>query len=286
MESTRQEAGKQGKKVWKRWKRSKTPEELRIAFLLILSILPAGTSTGKGVQQPDISQENIYRAYTEGRSGLWKEEIDRLNARYIADSNEVILDRLVMAQYGYIAFCLKENLKEESAEELKKARINLDRLLIKNPGNPTYIAIKAAFTGFEMGVNPLKAIFLANEARKLTNLAYNTDSLNCVCISVKASQLHFTPPLFGGNINRAITYYLKLISIYESDTQSYTKSWQYINSYVLLASAYEKQKDFANAARIYERIIDIDPDISWVNNKLYPECLSQMAKTTKSRPVR
>ncbi|MEZ4999814.1 MAG: hypothetical protein R2727_03810 [Bacteroidales bacterium] len=106
-------------------------------------------------------------------------------------------------------------MKKEAAEQLASGKEELVLLAGEEPSEPKYIALKAAFTGFEMGVNPVKALFLAREARDLTNRAYENGENCFLCLSVRANQLRFTPTLFGGSVKSAIPLYISLIEYFE-----------------------------------------------------------------------
>lgn len=218
-------------------------------------------------------KEMIYRAYVDGKPELWKKEIIKLNDIYIATPSAGNLEKVVMAQYGYIPFCLKEGDKKEVSAELKEARKNLAILRESDPGNPGFIALEAAFYGFEMGINPLNGIFLAGEAKKLTNKAYDNDPDCLICISVKANQLNFTPAIFGGSTEESIPYYKKIIGIYESGRVEILNDWNFINTLVIMAGAYEKMGLYNEACSIYEKILNVEPGIRWVRNTLYPDCI-------------
>jgi len=227
---------------------------------------------------PAIAQDNhaikksIYDAYAMGKLDQWEDVITELEESWVKYLDEDILEELVMAQYGYIAFCLMEEEKKKGRETLSKANDNLEVLLAAEPTRADLIALKAAFTGFEMGFNPAKALYLASRAKGLTERAYNADSDNIVCLSVKANQLNFTPSIFGGSITEAIPYYKLIIDKYDSGEEQKDFEWRYINTLVIMAQAFEKLDNYKEACAIYKRIITEDPGILWVKKGLYPDC--------------
>jgi len=244
----------------------------KITFLIIIliNVFPV---LGQNISQ---NKENIYSAYVTGDLQLWIEIINDLEESWNNTMDFERLEELVMAQYGYIAFCLKEDEKEEGRSVLISANNNLQILMSYYPERADLIALKAAFTGFEMGFNPLKAIFLASRAKELTGNAYNMDKDNIICISVKANQLNFTPPIFGGSTEESIPYYNMIISKYNSGEENKYMEWRYINTLVILAQSYEKLELYNKACSTYEIIIAEDPEISWIKNKLYPDCLRHL----------
>lgn len=220
----------------------------------------------------------IYRAYVSGRPDLWKAEIEKLESLYRVNPVNELLEELVMARYGYIAFSLKEGDRKEVAAQLELARKNLEILKKNQPGLPRHKALEAAFTGFEISISPLRAIVLAGEAKRLTEEAYNDDPDCLLCISVMANQLNFTPAVFGGSTSGSIPYYKKIIEAYEYGVVPIENDWNYINTLVILAGAYEKLGQWDDACETYEKILDRDPAINWVKNKLYPACIESKEK--------
>ncbi len=239
---------------------------------LLLTNLVVGQDTSR-------SDKKIYTAYARGDLQLWNEVIIDIEESWNNSCDFKILEELVMAQYGYVAFCLKEDNKKEGGRVLHSANENLVILLTDSPEKPDYIALKAAFLGFEMGINPIKSLYLASRAKELTNKAYSLDNNSALCISVKANQQNFTPGIFGGSTEASIPYYKMLIRKFESGEENKASEWRYINSLVILAQAYEKLGMYQEACSTYEVIIAQDPGISWVKNGLYPNCLEQINKS-------
>lgn len=243
-----------------------------VLLLVISSIQYANT------QPLRLYEERIYQAYTGGNLPSWKEVIEDIEKRHLIDSNNDLLHQLVMAQYGYIAFCLKEDHKKEGSRMLRKANSNLNILLVEAPQEPELIALNAAFTGFEMGINPWKAVYLASKSRKLSNHAYEMDHECLMCLSVKANRLNLLPVLFGGSPEESIPVYQHIISLYESGEIALENDWRYINTLVLLARVFENRKEYDLACKIYQKIIATDSQINWVTNGLYPACLKNIGK--------
>jgi len=229
-------------------------------------------------QETPSHKEMIYLAYVAGRPDLWKKEIVKLNDIYLANPGREELDELIMARYGYIPFCIQEGEKKEVSAELEEARKNLEVLREADPNNPEADALEAAFNGFEMVINPFRGIFLAAEAKELTDKAYEDDPGCLTCISVKANQLNFTPAIFGGSTEEAIPFYKEVISLYESGQEEILYDWNYLNTMVIMAGAYEKLGQYNDACAVYEKILVTEPGLNWVRNNLYPACLKKAKK--------
>ena len=249
-----------------------------IKYFIIISVLLSLCPSQGFSQEASLSRAKIYNAYTLGRPDLWKKEIVNIESEYRRSKSLSTLHQLLLAEYGYIALCLKEKLKREASEELQKGRETLAILKQNDPDNPELIAIEAAFAGFDIVINPIRAIFLAGEAKRLTDEAYNKDPDGLISISVKANQLQFTPSAFGGSVNESLEYYKRIIEQYDSGNVEKIDDWRYINTLVILAGAYEKLDRYNEACLIYEKIIATDPDIGWINNGLYPAALKRKSR--------
>lgn len=227
-----------------------------------------------GASGQDISEfkSRIYNSYIKGEMEGWKETITQMEQVYKSKGNEEFLYELLMAQYGYIGFCLKEEYKKEASKLLDKARINLEILKQKDPDNAEYLALEGAFLGYEMGLHKLKAMVLGPKAKKKIDEAVERDPGLVRTLLEKGNQLYFSPKIVGGDTEKAIEYYSKAISKIESNKVALKQNWIYVNSLLVLAQAYEKMGNLNYTCAIYEKIMEYDPDIKWVKNDLYTGC--------------
>jgi tetratricopeptide (TPR) repeat protein len=242
------------------------------AYILVLQVTVfISFPVAQGQNTADF-RSRVYKSYVEGKMNDWKSVLADMEQVYKQVGSDEILYELLMAQYGYIGFCLKEEKKKEASVLLDKARYNLELLQRKDPGNAEYLALEGAFLGYEMGLHKLKAMVLGPKARNKIDEAVEKDPGHVRTLIEKANQLYFSPKILGGDIGKAIEYYKKAINKIESQPRSLKQNWIYLNTLLVLAQAYEKTGNMTYACAIYEKIMDYDPDIKWVRNNLYSGC--------------
>ena len=227
-----------------------------------------------GAEGQNISEfrSMVYNSYVKGEMSDWKTALKEMEQIYEQSGSEEFLYELLMAQYGYIGFCLKEEYKKEASHLLDKARNNLGILQRRDPGNAELLALEGAFLGYEMGLHKLKAMVLGPKAKEKINEAVEKDPGLVRTLLEKGNQLYFSPKIVGGDTEEAIEYYKKAINKIESDPVSLKQNWIYVNTLLVLAQAYEKIDNYTYACAIYEKIMEYDPDIKWVRNNLYSGC--------------
>ncbi|MCF8222896.1 MAG: hypothetical protein K9J25_07090 [Bacteroidales bacterium] len=238
---------------------------LLIAFIVLLH------AELRGQDISDYSRR-VYDAYAEGRMEDWKLVLEEMEKQYGKTGSEELLYELLMAEYGYIGFCIKEDYKRAASAYLEKARDNLDILKEGDPGNAEFLALEGAFLGYEMGIHKIKAMVLGPRAKEKIDQAVEKDPCNLRALLEKANQLNFSPGIVGGDKEKAIEYYNKALRVIEADPARLKNNWIYVNTMIVLAQVYEKMGNNTYACRIYEKIMVYDPGIEWVKKDLYSAC--------------
>ncbi len=219
--------------------------------------------------------ERIYRAYTKGNMILWKTTMDEMQAAKNPD-NRFSLE-LLNYQYGYLGWLLSKGEKEEAKQLLKHAQKIIQRL-DESGYNPSMVyAYKAAFVGFEIGIHPYKAPFIGPNSYKYVEQALAYNSKNYFAYLQKANILFYTPSIFGGSKEEAITNLLKAFALYQ-DSQLETKDWNLLNILGSLIVFYSEQNDYLKAKRYCEKALALEPNFAWVKNELYPQTLEKIKK--------
>lgn len=239
--------------------------------LLLITSIPATA------QKNAVLRKATYKAYTISKIELWDKSINHAEKIYSESGSYDALHDLVMVQYGYIAFCIAEDLNKKGKLMLKSAYSNLEEMHKQCGETTDYMAIDASFVAFELNFYPLKMMSLASKAVELTDKAYALDHNNFMALACKANQLNFTPKMFGGSPEEAIPLYKKIISLYETHCEEPESNWRYVSTLVTLAETYENLKMYNKACSLYEKIIDFDDNINWINNKLYPACKKKLS---------
>lgn len=243
----------------------------RYKIFLLVPVLVFSSLAGMA-QDIYMYRSRIYDSYARGEMGGWRSTIEEMEKEYERTGSEALLHELVLSQYGFIGYCLKEDMKKEASYHLERAVANLETLKGSRPGSAELMALEGAFMGYEMGIHKLKAMVLGPKAKDKIDGAVAKDPGIVRTLLEKANQLNFSPRIVGGDREEAIEYYKKAVRLIEADTKNLRKNWIYVNTVVVLAFAYEQLGNNAHACALYEKLIEYDSNITWVKDDLYSDC--------------
>jgi len=197
--------------------------------------------------------------------------MDRMERKLGSDENYKALLDLTIAQYGYIAYCMSVDQKKKAKEYVLKAEVNAKKMLEHDSKWARVHALLGAIYGFKAGQAPYKAPVLGIRAMKEVNKAFVLDPKDPHIWMEKGNIDLYKPAIFGGNKHDAIRYYLKAIELFENDSDKIGESWLYLNTLSGLATAYVRTEQIKKADQTYQKIIDLEPDFTWIREDVYPE---------------
>lgn len=239
---------------------------------LILTLL---SISGYCQKNPD--RDEIYDACIRHDIRLIEYQQSIITKQFLESKSETTLLKLVNAEYELISFYLKSKQKEKAAFWLEKGEKHLEELFEYNNNSAEYWAVKGAFIGFSIGINPLKAPFLGSKSSECLDKALMLEPNSPRAWLEKANSLFYAPEAFGGNKKQAIKDYELAISLFEKDEHN-IENWIYLSSLISLAKAYEKIKEYDNAKTIYLKAMKIEPDFQYVRESLLLELYKKMQK--------
>ncbi len=247
---------------------------MRIWLISLFLICTATISIGQNAYR-----EPIYLAYVQGDMSRW-EAIIRLMEERSDDFSDEERKELISYYYGYISFLLETDQKDKVQDYIIKGEKHLNALLKSAPNDVTALAYKGSFIGFRIGTNKFKALTLVKESISYINRAYKLDSQNVQAILDKGNLLYHMPGMFGGDKKEAVRLYEKAVLRMEKH-QNLKQNWLYLNVLTTIARHYEEEKQWQKAVLIYEKILQQEPEFSWVKDTLYPAAKRIAAKNKK-----
>lgn len=218
--------------------------------------------------------QDIYSAFVNNKMPEWKSIIDRLENDELTKSGSIM--ELINYQYGYIGWCLGNEMEDEADTYLDLAWENLEELEERGYMPSMVNAYKSAFYGFGIGLSSWRAPFLGPKSLSSAELSLEQDSMNHFGYLQKGNSLYYMPRVFGGSKTRAIELYVKAQTLMESDSSAITGDWNYLSLLITIAQAYTDIEDYGRAKAYYEKILGIEPAFQWVRDELYPALLKQM----------
>lgn len=213
----------------------------------------------------------IYHAYLYEEMDKWKEIMEEMEAEYQGSSDMDLLYDLLEAEYGYTAWLVADKRKKEAAIYLERASEHMALLIEKGHGDARVYAMKGAFHGFNVMLEPQKAPSLGRMAMEASERAMELNPTEAQVWLEKANMDYYRPAIFGGSKRRAVPLYEKAIDLFESTPSGTRENWLYMNCLAGLGIAYEKTGKKEEAGIVYRKILSLEPSFKWVKEELYPQ---------------
>lgn len=243
-----------------------------ISLLLSLSGVLYAVGNFTVHQDPN---EQVYQAFISDKMEAWDHVIVSQSDRKASLSDKQ-LGELVNYYYGYIGWVIGEGQKKKASSYIEKAEAITDQLLVKYPKAPEWHAYKAAFIAYKISLNKMKAAFLA---KKSTTYIDRAIELGPDCQQgwiEKGNGMFYTPKLLGGSKEEARQAYEKAIRIMEENPEAIQQNWLYLNVLMMLGQSYDKTGNTTMAKSTYLKILRIEPEFTYVKEKLYPAFLKSL----------
>ncbi len=240
---------------------------LLIILLLIMTVLHVNGQTSYN--------QHIYNAFISGKMDLWEYNMNKMEEDYLRDRNIQSLYDLTYTFYGYIAYCVVTGDEPGARYYIGKARHNIDILLKYDSLWAEVYSLKGAIYGFEIGLNPLRALEYGVKSIKSIKRAAELDKENARVLMEIGNMKYYTPKILGGGLKKAIYYHEKAVSMFESNKNELKSNWIYLLVLTNLARWYSEDNKVNEATIIYKKILDIEPDYLWVKDYLYPELMNK-----------
>jgi tetratricopeptide (TPR) repeat protein len=213
----------------------------------------------------------IYKAYLQNDMSLWISGMDEFTRKYQDTNNLDFLYESAVAQYGLIGYYIGNKLHDEAEQNIDIIEKNLDILIKSSPYASSAYALKAGINGLKIGIHPIKAVYLGQFNQDYIKASFDLDQNNPIIWMEKGNAAFHTPSIFGGSYIEAIEYFSKAITLFEKENHLTKCNWLYMHCLIWIGKSYEMTNDYLKALKIYEKILKLEPELSWVKNTLYPE---------------
>jgi len=239
----------------------------RIILLIFILISPESKASFRS---------EIYYAYISSKMELWKDVIDSMDA--IKGKSDDLLLELINYQYGYIAYCIGYNKREEASTYLNQAQQNIKHLERKNYYPSTIYAYKSAFYGFRISLNSIIAPVIGIKSIESARSAVELDRENYFGHVQLGNIEFYMPAAFGGSKQEALGHYLKAKELIEKDPDNTVMNWNYLCLLLVIGQSHYYLHDYDSARAIYEKILELEPGFLYVRNELLPEVVRKIER--------
>lgn len=252
------------------WEGYRTRKVLNLLYIFAIIIIVFACS-GVMMASPNTS---LYNAYISGRMDHWEKETSKLIEISEKSQSLVTKNESLEAMYGIIAFKIGTGDNAKARQYLEKADLFLKELMVKNPDDAKLHAYKAAFYGFKIGLNPLKAPILGIKSIESVEKAYAIDPTSPQVLLEKANIKYYSPSFYGGSKTEALILYLKAARQLELQKNN-KQNWIYLTILTNIANIYKETGQTLEAIRMYNKILAVEPQFIWVRDQLYPELIRE-----------
>ena len=240
---------------------------MRISVILLLIIIVTPVLS----QSPrDCSNSTVYMGYISGDMNIWKNAMTEVKDTYMITSDPCHIFTFIEARYGYIAYLIGIDKKDEAKPLVDTFETDLEALAAFPQYRAETEAFRVALLGFRMGLNPARAISLGPKALKQLDIAMEVDSNSAAVWIEKANSEANMPAFAGGSKTKAVESFKEALRLFESDPDLSAFNWRYLNTIVLLGQTYEKLDEYGEAREVYRKALKREPSFKWVRDELLP----------------
>ena len=220
--------------------------------------------------------ERVYRAYISDQMDAWDQVIVELRNRK-ASLSDAQLSELINFYYGYTGWAIGEGHNKKANQYILEAEDIINQLSLKYPGRPDLSAYKGAFIAYRIVIKPIRAPFLGPESMNNINHAVETGPNSPNAWIEKGNALFYMPKVFGGSKKKAMEAFKRAIQLMEKNPEIIHHNWMYLNVLMILGQSYEKIENFQMAKITYEKVLQIEPNFTYMRDKLYPSFMKARA---------
>ena len=195
---------------------------------------------------------------------------------YVALADYRIADHLLAAG---------EKNKGAASEHLKTAIEHLQKTTEIDPQAAEAYALLSSAYGRQIGLNPIKGMFLGRKAEKALKRAAQLAPDNprvALCTAIRDFN---TPGMFGGSKEKGLQGFQRTAELFaqEEPTDPIYPVWGHSRTYAWLGLAYQDRGDLARARAAFAKALAINPDFNWVKGVLLPELEKAVEKNEQGR---
>jgi tetratricopeptide (TPR) repeat protein len=224
-----------------------------IATILLLILVLSKSFAIETVKSVD---SILYKSYITKNKDLALVLIKDLNNEKPSLENTYLL---LKAQYALLYFNTCYNTdKALHKAYISKAKANADKLIENKKYLTEVYVIKACLYGIEIGISPMKGIFLGSSIDGCITKAVNINKLYPYAWATKGRSLVSKPSVFGGDVKQGIKLFDLSITLFENNK---TKgSWEYLDTYLQMAIAYLNINSKEKAKEYLNKVLKIEPE--------------------------
>ena len=177
---------------------------------------------------------------------------------------------IILSDYRLATYYLTLMEMDKAEPYIKEGQDYLKKGMEMNPDFGELDALYAYMLGFEIALNPEKAMSLGFQTYQYFGQAFEKSPENPRVHYLKGVSDFYTPAEYGGGADAAIKTLTKSIELFarENIQDPVLPSWGKDEAYTFLAMAYNQKGDKDKAAQLFQKALDINPDFVLARDEL------------------
>ena len=228
---------------------------------------------GKTLLQNAVDTSDIDQLYEA------RERFER--GRATGDREALALYYLALCEYRLItvfdiAHSEKGRCINRAVEYLKKATDLMDTFADAH-------ALLAIFYFEKMGMKPYLGVVLGPLSAKIVEKSKRLEGDNPRVVMSDAINDYYTPPMFGGNKDRAIAKIERAVELFSKEgvRDAFQPAWGHDEAYIHLGFFRQGRGDIEGAREAFISALEVNPNNDWIKFQLLPGLDS---KSSKEKP--
>jgi len=205
-------------------------------------------------------------------NALWDKVVaEKQEAFDKKNSDPTLRWNLALAQYCLMANTMRSRDEDRFGKYYKITEDHLQTLSKDEKMKAEANAILSAVYGVKIAYSSMMGMTLGPKSGGLVDEALKLAPESPLVWRIEANSKMFTPSMFGGDMNEAIKAFEKSITLFEKQPGNLKTNWLYLDTHIFLGQAYSSEGQTAKAIAIYEKVLKLEPNLSWVKNELLPK---------------
>ena len=238
----------------------------RILLLLLITL----TTTGIRAEEKATVDSHILtikalqqEAVNKGDVEKFKEISSKLERLSTFGDKEWLVNYYLALSYYRISTIAYED-KEMSEKYIESAKEAVQKSIKEKDDFADSRALFSSILGIEIGFKPQLGMINGMKSAKEIEKAKKLDPENPRVYMIDGTAKLYTPPMFGGGVDKAIGLYEKAAELFgkEKDKGIYP-DWCKDEVYVFLGNAYKEKKEDSTATLLYKKALEVNPDYGW-----------------------
>jgi hypothetical protein len=219
-----------------------------------------------GIPQ-ELKQMN-YLAYLNSDKEAWKQNVGFAYKLYQDKPSEEAKFQLALTEYGLLNATMIDQDEKLFDAYASDCQDRLEDLSESKKYGAEAKSLLSGLLGFKMAYSPMKSMFLGPKSSALLEEAMKENPQSPIVLKQYASNLYFTPEMWGGDKELSLITYLKSTEKFVGT--DFEKSWMHLDNLAWTGIIHQESGNQTLARQTWEEALLIEPDFYWISKQLLP----------------